>query len=351
MSTPTVSIVMPVYGAEKYLKSSIECILNQTFSDFQLILIDDKSPDNCPKICDEYALKDERIKVIHLNENGGASNARNIGIDEAKGKYIIFLDSDDTFDENLLEMCVSSIKENNAQVVLYGLVEEYFDNNGNIVRTNTVTLDNKILEGEQQVRNEVIYLEKSDLYGYACNKLYDLKYLKDNGVKYPIMAFNEDIIFNIDFFMNVSKCNILSAAPYHYAKRSNASTTSRFIPTYYKDIMIKINRLYEQFEAWDMLNSVVLEEIASKYVRYVFSTLQRNCDKRSNMNFKDRKAFFDKELETDIYKKLREYMAGGGLSGIMAKFFKSKNRFMCLTIAKIIYMVKTYFPKIFEKIN
>jgi hypothetical protein len=115
--------------------------------------------------------------------------------------------------------------------------------------------------------------------------------------------------------------------------------------------MIRIKAIYEQYKEWNCLTDEVLVIIANRYSRYFFSALQRNCDKRMNMNSKKRKEFFDRELETDLYKKLSPYMGGGGLSGIMAKCFKNKNRFACLTISKIIYLVKTYCPKIFEKIN
>ena len=351
MSTPFISVVMPVYGVEKFLENSINCVLNQTFTDFELILVDDKSPDNCPAICDAYAKKDKRVRVIHLEQNGGASNARNIAIDVARGKYIIFLDSDDTFDDDLLEMLANSLESNHAQIALFGLIEEYTDQEGNVYKTVPVSYEQKSLRSAQEIRNEIVALEKSELYGYAANKIYDLAYLRSCGARFPIMAFNEDIIFNIDAFMNAERCNILKATPYHYAKRANSSTTSRFIPTYYKDIMIKIDRLYGQFEAWDMLTPEALEMLASRYVRYFFSALQRNMDKRMQMNAAQRKQFFDDELKTERYAKLSSYMGGGGLSGVMAKAFKAKNRFLCLTIAGPINFIKNYFPKLFEKLN
>ena len=91
---PRLSIIVPVYKVEKYIHKCVDSILNQTFTDYELILVDDGSPDNCGKICDEYAKKDSRVKVIH-KKNGGQSSARNKGLDHAKGNYISFIDSDD----------------------------------------------------------------------------------------------------------------------------------------------------------------------------------------------------------------------------------------------------------------
>lgn len=342
---------MPVYKVENFLADSINSVLNQTYDNFELLLIDDCSPDNSPAICDEYAQKDARVKVIHLEQNGGVSNARNIGIEKATGEYVFFFDSDDIIDNNLLELSVNSLNENPAQVIVFGLIEEQYDKNGNICNTLPIFCENKQLKNSDEVRNEIVALENSTLYGYPWNKLYNLDYLRSHNILFPIMRFNEDIIFNIDVFMELESCNILSITPYHYAKRINSSTTSRFIPTYYKDIMIKIDSLYEQFEVWNMLTPEVLEMIASRYSRYFFSALQRNLDKRMNMSRAQRKQFFEDELNSERYAKLSAYLGGGGLSGVMAKAFKSKNRFLCFGIVGVINFIKTHFPHVFEKIN
>ena len=92
--TPKISVIVPVYNVEKYLPRCIDSILSQTFTDFELLLIDDGSPDNCGKICDEYAAKDSRVRVFH-KPNGGVSSARNLGLDNARGEWIAFIDSDD----------------------------------------------------------------------------------------------------------------------------------------------------------------------------------------------------------------------------------------------------------------
>ena len=100
---PEISIIVPVYNVEKYLKRCIDSILNQSFTDFELILVDDGSTDNSGEIIDEYAIKDERIKVIH-KENGGLSSARNVGIEYSKGNYIAFVDSDDYINKNMYKI-------------------------------------------------------------------------------------------------------------------------------------------------------------------------------------------------------------------------------------------------------
>lgn len=348
--TPFISIIMPVYNVEKYIVKSIESVLRQTFTDFELLLVDDCSPDNSGKICDDYATRDSRINVIHLTENGGVANARNTVMKMARGKYLCFLDSDDHFDKNMLEALAESVKQNPAQVVIFGLVEEYYDLNDNLQSTKTVAYENKIITDRQELREEVLKLEALDLYGYPCNKMYETEYLRKSKAVFPKMRFNEDIIFNIDFFMDAKTCNILDFAPYHYVKHTG-STTGSFIPTYYQDIMIKIDRLYSQLEYWEMLSDENLEFLASRYTRYLFSALERNCDKRANMTHSERKEMFKNELSTKRYKKLSKHLKGAGFIGIMARALKTKNSFLCLAIGRTIYVVKKFLPKMFVKLS
>ena len=350
MTNPEISIIMPVYKSEKYLRRSIEAVLSQTFAGFELILIDDCSPDGSGVICDEYAKKDGRIKVLHLSENGGAGNARNEGIKTVIGKYLCFLDADDYFDPDMLEVLVKSVEENSAKVVIFGLIEEYPNCNGEIVRSKRVCHKNKILKGKQSVRNEILTLELADLYGYPCNKMYDSEYVKSRNIQFPKMKFNEDIIFNIDFFMDVDSCNIIDFAPYHYVKHSG-STTGSFIPTYFDDIMVKIDRLYEQFRYWNMLSDENMNIIALRYVRCFFSALERNLDNRSGLNKKQRKTFIKNEINGRRYEQFRKYMYGKGLIGIMAVILRAKSVFLCRCVARTISVVKKHLPSLFYKIS
>lgn len=351
MKNPYISIIMPVYKSESYLKMSIESILCQTFTDFELLLVDDCSPDNSGAICDEYAEKDNRIKVLHLEKNGGAGNARNEAMKVVTGKYLCFIDADDYIDDNMLQKLAEAVADYPAKVVVFGLVEEYLTKEGEPLSSHAVCYyESKTLKTQQEVRNEILDLEAMDFYGYPCNKMYEVDYLKSTGAKFPKMKFNEDIIFNIDFFMDVDSCIILPIAPYHYLKRSG-STTGSFIPTYYEDIMVKIDRLYDQFKYWNMLTDENLNFIAFRYVRYMFSALERNFDKRSNMTAKQRRNFLKKELASERYKKFEPYLYGNQYIGIMAKIYKTKSVFLCLALAKTISLVKKYFPSVFRKIS
>ena len=120
------SVIVPIYNVEKYLSRCIDSVLSQTFADFELILVDDGSPDNCPEICDKYAQKDHRIKVVH-KENAGLGMARNLGVEVATGDFICFIDSDDFIEEECLNAMYSAAEENKVDLVICDYYK-YFEN-------------------------------------------------------------------------------------------------------------------------------------------------------------------------------------------------------------------------------
>lgn len=122
-----ISIIVPIYKVEIYLRKCVDSIVNQTYKNIEILLIDDGSPDNCGIICDEYAKKDERIKVIH-KKNGGLSDARNYGIEASSGDYIMFVDSDDYISKDMCEILLKKALENNADIVSCNFKEIYIDN-------------------------------------------------------------------------------------------------------------------------------------------------------------------------------------------------------------------------------
>ena len=178
-----ITIVVPVYKVEKYLRRCIESILQQTYKNIEIILVDDGSPDNCGKICDEYKEKDNRIIVIH-KENGGLSDARNAGIDIATGKYIAFIDSDDyvanNFISSLYDVCIKNECEI-AQCKFKRVTEDYKEEQKEISETT-------ILDGKSAIKE--IY-GQNDVYTIvAWNKLY-LKNLF-NDIRYTVGKIHED---------------------------------------------------------------------------------------------------------------------------------------------------------------
>ena len=181
-----VSIIIPVYKVEKYLVNCIESVLQQTFKDFELILVDDGSPDSSGKICEEYAQKDSRIKVIH-QPNGGLSAARNSGIATAKGDYMTFIDSDDFIFPHYLEVLVKLCQENDADMSVCGMVRcSSKDSLADLAEDMSKMCCETFVDNKMEV-----FFNTKKLSTTACGKLY--KSFIFNTVKYPVGKYHEDI--------------------------------------------------------------------------------------------------------------------------------------------------------------
>lgn len=247
---PIISVIIPVYKVEPYLKKCIESVIRQTYTNLQIILVDDGSPDNCGKICDEYALKDNRIKVIH-KKNGGLSEARNIGINEANGEYIGFVDSDDYIEEtmyedlyNLIQAYKSDISICNFYVVTNNINEIKNVNNG-------IKVYNKL-----EILNEIL-LDRN-IQSYAWNKLYKKSLFDD--IQYPVGKKYEDI--GTTFYI-LERCNriVVSGKPEYYylvRKDSIVNNNNEFTIIDYIDIIV---------QRYDYIENNKYKEL-NKYNRY-----------------------------------------------------------------------------------
>ena len=212
------SIVVPVYKVERFLDKCIESVLAQTFTDFELILVDDGSPDNCGKMCDEWAAKDERIRVIH-KKNGGLSDARNAGIEAAKGDYIGLVDSDDYIKPDMFEVLVGNLEKYQADISMCGYADVYVN------RIRKDNLDRKVYEWDQEEAIYQILLGKL-LSVHAVTKLYKRR-LFDN-VRYPVGKVSEDAYIIMDILKQINKAVFTPYSAYYYVHRGESINTSKF---------------------------------------------------------------------------------------------------------------------------
>lgn len=214
-----VSIIVPIYKVEKYLKKCVDSLLNQTLKDIEIILVDDGSPDTCGKICDEYAKKDKRIKVIH-KENEGLSMSRNIGIVHAESEYIGFIDSDDYVAEDMYELLYNNIIKYQADISICGLYDCYSKNKIPQYCNENECL---VLNNKEALK---IALEGIKFSVNATNKLYKKDLFSD--IKFPKGKLSEDA-FTIPQILSISSKVVFDSSPkYYYIHRENSITTSQF---------------------------------------------------------------------------------------------------------------------------
>ncbi|WP_224393697.1 glycosyltransferase family 2 protein [Clostridium perfringens] len=215
---PEISIIVPIYNVEKYLSKCIDSILNQSFTNFELILVNDGSNDRSGIICDEYTLKDERIRVIH-KKNGGVSSARNSGISLALGKYIGFVDSDDYIKEEMYEILYNLCKKYKTDISICKLGREI---NGTLINNEE---NGEIIELDNV--NGLKELFKGILYRFSlCNKLFKRECFR--GVIFPEGRIHEDLSTTYRLFANAKKSIYFDYVGYIYVKRENSILTTTY---------------------------------------------------------------------------------------------------------------------------
>ena len=287
-----VSVIVPVFNVEKYLKSCIESILNQTHNNLELILVDDGSKDKSGNICDEYKIKDKRIIVIH-KENGGVSLARNSALEIAKGEYITFVDADDsiknTYIEDLLEMC----KENKCEMAISGFANKQNDN----ITENKNQIEKRMTSEETLAR----MLNEKNFYATVWGKIFKRQIIDK-------IRFNEEykIGEDLDFVVNVLSQNVMvyintSLIDYYYNIREDSVTKDKYNEKWEKEIQI-CNRLIEDVEK----RYPNIKEFAEKrYVRINYScitkVLKYNYDEKVYMKLRNN------IMKVGKYKKYRNF--------------------------------------------
>lgn len=222
MDNCKVSIIVPIYKVEKYLNRCITSIVNQTYGNLEIILVDDGSPDNCPQMCDDWAKRDSRIRVIH-KKNGGLSDARNAGIQVITGDYVWFVDSDDYVDQNALDMLIKSAIENKSDVILF---DAFRDIDGNITRLRYSFED--IYSTNAEIKKKILgryYTNNHNGVYCVWNKLYKTSLIVDNGLLFdPDDIRCEDCWFNFKVFHLANKVSFVDNAYYYYFDNDESIT-------------------------------------------------------------------------------------------------------------------------------
>ena len=237
---PQVSIIVPVYNVENYIERCLNSLVNQTFKDIEIITINDGSTDKSLELLNKYAKEDIRISVIDLGDEG-VSYCRNLGIEKANGKYIMFVDSDDWIDSSMVEVMYKKAEENKLDLVMCSYIREFKDHS----KEKIFNLPQEIIYKDNEVKNELLRKlvgpikeelsnpEMLDALGTVWGKLYRADILKENKIKFVDLkeiGSAEDTLFNIFTFNYLKKLMFLNKPMYHYWRDNLKSVTSQYNP-------------------------------------------------------------------------------------------------------------------------
>ena len=286
-----VSIIVPVYQVEKYIRQCVDSILAQTFTDFELILVDDGSKDQSGQICDEYARMDERVRVIH-KENGGLSDARNKGMDQINGNYFMFVDSDDYIAPTMIECLHKSIMSNNADIAACNFLY-FFENDRK--KDFSTNIKSEILTGR-----EVFYNRKNErnygIWTVVWNKLY--KRETCGKVRFCFGKYHEDEFWANDIYQMNIRVVTIPECLYYYRQRGDSIMGKK-----------SIERDFDIIEAFHERINIYLRD--QKYARQAYKVLIYSLEYLEESkwwisNKEEKQSFIQAEKQTkDIVRKLK----------------------------------------------
>ncbi|MCR4889834.1 MAG: glycosyltransferase [Ruminococcus sp.] len=241
---PKVTVIVPVYNVQKYLRQCIDSLLAQTYDNLEIILVDDGSTDDSGKICDEYVKNNPGLQVIH-KKNAGLGFARNSGMSIGTGDYVTFIDSDDYCDKDMIEELMKQVDENNVDTVIGGFKK--VDDSGNILFTETYAPE--VYTGEQAYESFFMRIlgsapgKHDSVRMSVWNSVYNFKVIKENKIKFPSerIMISEDIVFDADYYRYAKGVAIVGTAKYNYRFNPN-SLTQKYRP----DIFKLNNDLYKE---------------------------------------------------------------------------------------------------------
>jgi len=267
-----ISVIVPVYNTEKYLHRCIDSILAQTFTDFELLLIDDGSKDNSGAICDEYAAKDSRVRVFH-KENGGVSSARNLGLDNVRGEWVTFVDSDDWVEKEYIELFVKNIDD-----LVYQSFQSLFEGQTELWDTY---VQNKIDRNDS-----IIELHNKGVLGYCWGKLYRAIYIEANNIRFnEEIRFREDELFVLDYLLHTKHITCVVGNKYIYnrpnwKKYDDCNDTNMRLLLYkaYKKIFPFLNEITDRF-LLDVVGDIISQYNLNNYDYEILKKVQEETKK------------------------------------------------------------------------
>lgn len=280
-----ISIIIPIFNVESFLRKCINSVTNQTYKNIEIILVDDGSDDNCPFICDEYAQLDSRIKVIH-KEHGGVSDARNVGIDNASGDYVGFVDSDDWIEQDMYRVLHSKALALNTEITICGY---------NIVKNNKKHLsfiikEDTVLSGEEAL---IVLLNDTMIKNYPWNKLYKMDLFKE--IRYPVGMNYEDIATTFKLIALSKRIAIIPNYLYNYMLREKSISQQK-----------TFQNIYDLYKAYEY-RLCQIEKVLPEYRKSIYELTVSTALVAYNLSLKEQLSEKDEKKVQKLISSLKEY--------------------------------------------
>ena len=337
---PLISVIVPVYKVEAYLDPCVESIINQTYRNLEIILVDDGSPDRCPEMCDAWAAKDSRIKVVH-KKNGGASDARNAGLDVFLGDYVTFIDADDELLPDALSYALEAA-DSGADLILMGFCIVEAD--GREREYNEFDC----LVRPQDLKTAFARLYKANLLNQVWAKLYSATLLRENEIRFKDYLWGEDRLFVFDCLEHCSMIAVRSECKYRYIMHNGESLISKFYPKKFSVCIEADIRAQELCEKFGIPDDADLRYMFAKSVFSCITTLFTPSCTLSD----EGRIIYVKEIRSNprVQKRCRD-TSGGVPVNTLCRILRKGSPRQILNIFHAVALVGEQAPDLFMKIK
>ena len=286
-NTPGISVIIPVYGVEDWVGRAIESVHAQTYEDFELILVDDGSPDASGAICDDYARRDRRISVIH-KKNGGAASARNAAIAVARGTYLFFMDADDWCEPEMLERMRACAESGPFDLVVAGFYIDTYRSDDAFYRERK-SLPSKSYASVREFREDAHRLFDYNLLYTPWNKLFRASYLREHGIEFPDVWW-DDLPFNLAVLRDVERVALMEDAFYHFLRARSESENTKYRAGTFEKREEEDRWMRELYEHWGVRSEESQEFLARRHVERVVGCIETLTCAACPLSTKEKKA-------------------------------------------------------------
>ena len=303
---PAISIIVPIYNAEKYIDRCMESIYAQTFSDYEIILVNDGSIDNSAAICKKYQSEDSRVTYIE-KENGGAGSARNAGMEKARGEYLAFPDADDSFEPGMYKDLYDLAKSGGYDVVFSGVNYYTQEENGELAFSRTQNIEAVSFTDRQSCRENIMtFFPTTTIFDVPWNKLYKRSVIEENGIRFTDIRRCQDAVFNLDFFNCINSAASTDQAYYRYMENTAADVQRKFPKDYIEITVFYYSHLIDTLTQWGVYAGDIKRHYDTSFVISVYGAMKLFDNPRWDLNKEEQKRYVTDILNrSDIQERIK----------------------------------------------
>lgn len=349
MSSPLVSVIIPVYNAQKTIATAIKSLQQQTLQDIEFLLVDDCSNDNTAEIIKTFSETDSRIRYFRMQKNRGPGAARNLGLENAKGSYIGFMDADDIIAPDIFEKLYNSAE--GYDIAICG----YYDAKLNTKQEADILAETKpekdtVITDKNEILKSMLYLDKNRLFAFLWNKLYRRELIEEK--KFPEEKLNEDYCFNCEVWDALTSVRFITDCLYYYIDYSNGSLSRKYTANYFEIMYNKYLITKKLFDEEDLFTDDIRGIICTMHIKHLLAGFSKLFFKESEFSAKQIKQKIKEVLAHETCTEACQYAKATRKQEWLCNFIlSSKNTFLIYVFSKAIYILKNNVKTLFGKLK